>query len=133
MGTQVQNFGPTLGGVTAFHRYGSSRACGLESDRPVILAAFICFSCFQFWLFSHILVLVGFLLLMQAYLRSRLLLLLTVLDELKLLLKLCSLCALSEKPQGGNPYCVGSPSSQYRSSNHELFQNTTQQNFLLQI
>ena len=48
MGTWVQDFGPTLGGVAAFHRYDSSRACGLESDRSVILAAFIFLVVFSF-------------------------------------------------------------------------------------
>jgi len=32
MGATAQDFGPTLRGVTVFHRYGSSRACGLELE-----------------------------------------------------------------------------------------------------
>ena len=46
MGSGLRTY---TGGVAAFHHYGSSRACGLESDRLVILAAFIYFfSCFSF-------------------------------------------------------------------------------------
>ena len=45
----VQDFGPTLGGGAAFHRFGSSRACGLESEQTSYPS---CFHLFLVVLFS---------------------------------------------------------------------------------